>query len=195
MASETYRRSWPRPMRSLIAAALACHLLSACSSSTTQSGGAPADAGGPGSIMGSLDGGTLDHVGAAWLIGAPDDPKQTRVIYVFDRAIKCSELAKPGWDETVADGTRSLEMKLIGTQPGKYPVAKSGRPATGESDVNYTLTSTSSTPSEVLATSGSVTLAHISDGKSADGAFNLTFAQGKISGDFQATYCAAGHEP
>ena len=61
--------------------------------------------------------------------------------------------------------------------------------------MNYTLTSTTGTPSEVSASSGSVTLAHISDGKSADGSFDLSFDQGTVSGTFQAAYCAMGHEP
>ena len=113
----------------LIAIAACCFIASGCSSSTPDSGSAPDDAGThPGSAMGSLDGRAF-RVASAWLIGAPDDPKQTRVIYVFDRAVKCGEITKPGWDETVADGTKSLEMKLIGTKPANTTFrAMAGRP-------------------------------------------------------------------
>src|SRR6185436_10654582 len=120
------QRLLPHMTRATIAATLCCYVASACASAT--SGDAPNDAEtSAGSIMGSLDGRAFDRVAAAWLIGAPDDPKQTRVVYVFDREIVCDEITKPGWDETVANSTQSLEMKLIGTKPGTYGVAKNGR--------------------------------------------------------------------
>ena len=56
----------------------------------------------------------------------------------FDQLVSCAALSATGWDEVVTDQTQALELKLIGTDPGTYPV--SSRPATGEADVNYTLT-------------------------------------------------------
>lgn len=129
---------------------------------------------------------------ARW-IGAPDDPKQTRVLYVFDKEVSCAALSAAGWDEVVTDQTQALEMKLIGTAAGAYPV--SPRPATGEADVNYTVTSTSGTPSEVSATAGNVTVEQFFTDEAADGAFDLTIPGGSVSGTFHATYCATGREP
>ncbi len=129
---------------------------------------------------------------ARW-IGAPDDPKQTRVIYVFDKLVSCAAISDAGWDEVVTDGTQALEMKLIGTAAGTYPV--SSRPATGEANANYTLTSTSGTPGEVSASAGSVTVDAFVDRTSADGSFDLTVPGGSATGTFHATYCAAGREP
>lgn len=150
---------------------------------------------GSGAISGALDKRAFDTIGSAWLIGKPDDAAQTRVVHLFDRPVKCSEISAAGWDETVADATQVLEIKLIGAAPGKYAIASNGRPGQGQADVNYTLTSQTGTPSEVGARLGSVELATLTDGKSASGTFELTFPGGNVSGDFQAEYCAAGREP
>lgn len=164
-------------------------LLAACAS-------APADVGpGTGSVTGAIDGRSFDTVAASWLIGAPDDPARTTVIYVFDQPVACGEITQAAWDETVTDSTQALEMKLIGTAPGAYPIAADGRPSGGESDVNYTVTSTSGTPSEVSATAGSVTVDALTDGTSAGGQFDLTFPGGTVTGAFSAAFCADGREP
>ena len=151
--------------------------------------------GGTGAIHGSVASRAFDHVAASWFIGAPDDPQHTRVIYVFDALVACAEIAKPGWDQTVADGSQVVEMKLIGTQAGDYPVAADGHPATGEASVNYTLTSRTATPQETSAKSGHVTLDHIKDKATAGGSFDLVLPGGNVTGTFHAAYCAAGHEP
>jgi len=169
--------------------------MSAASTMAACGGSDGGDVGGSGSVAGTLDGRSFDSVAAAYLIGSPDDPKRTSVVYVFDAPIACSELSSPGWDESVANATQSLEMKLIGKSPATYPIPADGTPATGESDVNYTVTSTSGTPSEVSALSGSVTLDGVEDGTSASGSFALTFPGGDVSGSFDAVWCADGHEP
>lgn len=150
---------------------------------------------GAGSISGSIDGRAFNGVGASYVIGKPDDPAQTTVIYLFDSPVTCGELNHTAWDESVADSTQSLEIKLIGQSVGDYPVAADGRPSAGESDVNYTVTSTSGTPSEVSATAGTVTVSQLSPSTSADGSFNLTFAGGSLAGDFAAVECADAVEP
>jgi len=170
-----------------------------CTTSDDSGPGAAAqttDAGhGTGSASGTFEGRAFEQVADSYWIGRPDDAAHTLVLYVFDRAVACAEIAEPGWDETVADQTQSIELKLIGTKPGGYPIPVNGRPATGEADVNYTLTSTRGTPSEVSASAGSVTLEDVAPEESADGRFDLTFAGGHLAGDFHAVYCAAGHEP
>lgn len=151
--------------------------------------------GGAGTIAGSIAGRPYDSVAAAYLIGMPDDPEQTAVLYIFDAPVACDELTSSAWDERVADETQSLELKLIGHAPGEYPVAPDGRPSSGESANNYTLTSTSGTPAEVSAGSGSVRLDHFEAGNGASGSFDLVLPGGSLKGTFDATWCADGHEP
>jgi hypothetical protein len=178
-----------KPLVSLV---LTCLALASAGCASNQ-GVTPDGKDGSGTATGMIGGRTFDAVADARWIGAPDDPKQTRVIYVFDKQVSCSALSAAGWDEMVTDKTQALEMKLIGTTPGMYAV--SSRPATGEADVNYTLTSTSGTPSEVSATAGSVTVDQFLAGEAADGSFDLTIPGGAVSGAFHASYCATGREP
>lgn len=151
--------------------------------------------GGAGSIAGSIAGRPYNNVGAAYLIGMPDDPEQTLVLYIFDAPVACDELTSPAWDERIADKTGSIELKLIGQAPGEYPVAPDGRPSSGESANNYTLTATSGTPAEVSANSGKVHLDSFEAGNGASGSFDLKFPGGSLMGTFDATWCADGHEP
>jgi hypothetical protein len=148
---------------------------------------------GSGTASGMVGKQRFESVADARWIGAPDDPAKTRVIYVFDNTVSCSALSNAGWDQVVQDGTQAVEIKIIGTGEGTYPV--SSRPATGEADVNYTLTSTSSTPSEITASAGSVTITSFVVDTSADGSFDLTVPGGSVAGTFHATYCPSGHEP
>jgi hypothetical protein len=48
---------------------------------------------------------------------------------------------------------------------------------------------------ETASTAGTVTLATLQSGQSATGCFDLTFGANKLSGTFNATFCAGGHEP
>lgn len=164
-------------------------LISGCSSQVDL--GPPA---GSGTINGTIDARTFDVVAASYIIGAPDDPGRTTVLYVFDSPIACGEIIAAGWDETVPDQSQAIEIKLIGKSPGTYPVA-SGLPTSGEADVNYTVTSTSGTPSEVSATAGSVTLDAIDGIASATGRFDLVFPGGMLAGSFTAATCGPGREP
>lgn len=149
---------------------------------------------GSGTVSGSFDGRPFDTVGAAWRIGRPDDAAQTMVIYVFDAPIRCDEISAPAWDAVVADQTQSVEMKVVGTAPGTYPVALR-TPGPGESDVNYTLTSQTGTPAETAADSGTVII-DTADAGAASGSFNLVFPSGDtLAGTFAATPCSEGSEP
>lgn len=152
-------------------------------------------AAGTGTVSGSFEGRAFDTVGAAWRIGEPDDPAQTMVIYVFDNPISCADIVDPAWDERVMDQTQSVEMKVVGTEPGDYPLSEGRTPGPGESDVNYTLTSTSGTPGETAADSGMVVIDTLED-DGASGTFDLTFPSGDtLSGSFDASPCLPGHEP
>jgi len=170
-----------------------CGLVVVHAGCSSDKGVTPDGKNGNGTAAGTIGARSFESVADARWIGAPDDPAQTRVIYVFDKQVSCSVLSAAGWDEVVTDQTQALEMKLIGTEAGVYPV--SSRPATGEADVNYTVTSTSATPSEISATGGGVTVDQFLADEAADGAFDLIIPGGTVSGTFHATYCATGREP
>jgi hypothetical protein len=167
--------------------------LASCSSKAAT---APADnSTGSGTAAGTISGHSYDSVGDSRWVGAPDDAAHTRVIYVFDKPVSCDTISAAGWDQAVTDGTQSLEMKLLGTTAAAYPIPASGHPATGEATVNYTITSTKGTPTELAATAGTVTVDELVNGKWANGSFDLTIPGGAVSGTFHATYCATGREP
>jgi hypothetical protein len=179
-------------LSALVALAAGVLSLAGCGSSGPAGATEPA---GAGTISGSVDGRSFADVAAAYIIGRPDDAARTTVIYVFDTAISCSEIEQAGWDETVPDQSQAIEMKLIGKSPGDYPVAGAGVPTSGEADVNYTVTSTSQTPSEVSATLGTVGLSKVDGTKSASGTFDLTIPGGSLAGSFSAAACPGGREP
>ena len=121
--------------------------------------------------------------------GSPDDPATT-VVYMFDHIVQCSEIIATGWDKRVQDHTQALEIKLRGHSVKSYLVSS------GDALINYTLTSTTGTPVESLATNGSAALeAAVADGTKAQGNFDITFATGHLSGRFDATFCPGGKEP
>jgi hypothetical protein len=119
----------------------------------------------------------------------------TTVIYLFDAKVACSQIDAPGWDSRIAEGTGALEIKLLGTQVGEYPVATTPNGASGESSVNFTVSSKSATPKEESSTAGSVKLDSLVPSTSAEGSFDLTFPDGALRGTFTAAWCAGGHEP
>lgn len=171
-------------------------LLLACAGSGADTA-APTDtaAAGSGTISGSFDGRAFDTVGASWRIGEPDDPDQTMVVYVFDNPVSCADIADPGWDTRITDQTQAVEIKVVGTTAGDYPLATGRTPGPGESDVNYTLSSTTSTPAETSAESGDVGI-DSADAGAATGSFDLTFPSGDtLAGTFNASACAQGSEP
>jgi hypothetical protein len=182
----------------------------ACACSGTASApdapdGTPADAGGSadgasdatsgsGTVTGSADGTPFTTAAMALWIGAPDAP-DTTVVFVFSKPVACSDLAAPGWDKRITDATQFLEMKMFGAAPATFTVTGSLTPAPGEASVNYTLSSTTSTPVETSATSGTVTLTQLIASKNATGSFALAFSSNKLSGTYDAVYCPGGHEP
>ena len=162
---------------------------------SADAGAATEDAGrGGATIDGSVGGTPFGGASTALWIGAADDPATT-VVYVFSRPVACGELATPGWDARITNGTQVLEMKMFGVAPGTFQVVTTQTPAPGEAAVNYTLSSTTGTPSEQVGSGGTVTLASLTAGTRAKGAFTLGFATSRLDGTFDAPFCAGGHEP
>ena len=162
---------------------------------SADAGTAIGDAGSGGAtIDGSVGGTPFGGASTALWIGAADDPATT-VVYVFSRPVVCGELATPGWDARITNGTQVLEMKMFGVAPGTFQVVTTQTPAPGEAAVNYTLSSTTGTPSERVASGGTVMLASLTAGARAKGAFAVGFATSRLDGTFDAPFCAGGHEP
>jgi hypothetical protein len=122
-------------------------------------------------------------------------PVNTTVIYLFDAKVSCSDLSAPGWDSRIADGTGALELKLLGTAPGAYPVSSTPNGSSDESLVNFTMSSRIGTPKEVSSSGGSVMLDSLKAHSSAGGSFDLTFPDGALKGTFASAWCADGQEP
>lgn len=149
---------------------------------------------GTGTVTGSVAGAPFGPVATALWAGAADDPATT-VVYVFSKPVACAELATPGWDTRITNGTSVLEMKSFGTTPGSYTVVTTLTPAPGEASVNYTLSSTTGTPKEDGSSMGTVTLTTLTPNVSAKGSFTLAFGTSSLSGSFDAVFCPGGHEP
>ncbi len=161
----------------------------------SDSGSSVSDAGGgSGSVDGSVGGTPFGGAAASLWLGSPDDPATT-VVYLFSKPVACSELATPGWDTRIANGTQMLEMKMFGTSPATYKVVTTQTPAPGEAAVNYTLSATSGTPAEQVGSGGTITLTKTTAGVRATGSFALNFATSNLAGTFDAAFCAGGHEP
>jgi hypothetical protein len=149
---------------------------------------------GSGTADGAIQGDAYTKVASARFIGLPDS-RATTVVYVFSQPVACQELCGTGWDERIADQTQSLELKMFGTSPGTFAAVRSVTPAPGEASVNYTLSSTTGTPTEVGASGGQVVLDAVNVGESARGSFDLQFGSDSLKGTFDAAYCPGGHEP
>jgi hypothetical protein len=200
-------------MRILVAGLSACAFAFGCGSSTSGAeqpdppagaGGVASEAGasdapmpsgsGAGTVSGSVDGAPYGAVSTAFWAGAPDDATTT-VIYVFSAPVPCTELASPGWDSRIANATKVLEMKAIGTTAATYSVVTTPTPAPGEASVNFTLSSTSGTPKEQSSSAGTLTLKKLTPNASAQGEFSFTFGKSTVTGSFDAVFCPGGHEP
>ena len=138
-------------------------------------------------------------------IGAPDDPQNTRVIYLFDKLVSCSWLSQQNWnvprlDWPFPDAIHVIELKLFGTAAGEYPVGVTFTPAVGEARVSYMSIANLGSQGWPAMMPGSVTLDRFVDGASADGTFSARLdmsgsaSDAPFSGGFHATYCATGRQ-
>lgn len=152
------------------------------------------DGGGTGTVSGSADGAPFGSVATSYVIGAPDSASTT-VVFVFSKPVACADLGSPGWDRRITDATQFLEIKFFGTAPGTFRAVTTVTPAPGEASVNYTLSSTSSTPREIGSSGGAATLGALVPNASATGSFSLEFDTNRLNGTFSAVFCPGGHEP
>lgn len=152
------------------------------------------DGGGGTTITGSVGGMSFNNAATALWIGSPDSATTT-VVYVFSSPVHCNDLASAGWDTRIPNKTQVLEMKMFGTRPQTYKAVTTATPGPGEAAVNYTLSSTSGTPTETAGSAGTVTLAALNGMTDAVGSFALQFGSEMLSGTYDAAYCPGGHEP
>jgi prepilin-type processing-associated H-X9-DG protein len=145
---------------------------------------------------GKIDGNVLKsgfkRILAAYTLGHVDTPGIT-VIFAFDKAVTCCEMQEEGWDERVSNGTLMLEIGLAGTGKGRYPVSTAAEPAEGEASVAVKYKTVDGL-AESAASEGSVTIDSIRDGE-AVGSFDVTFADGHVSGTLSTAACVEGGEP
>ncbi len=140
------------------------------------------------SITGMVNGMPFTTPKTAFRIGSPDDAATT-VVYMFDQVIQCNEITARAWDTRITNGTQILEIKTLGHNANVYAVPS-------KAQVNYTLSSTSGTPVESIASGVSATLeATAVTGGGAQGKFSFTFTNGQLDGSFDGTSCATGLEP
>lgn len=150
---------------------------------------------GEGTIAGAIDGRAFRAVRSAWMLGRPDDPSSTLVIYLFDRSVSCGDLSGAGWDATMASDVQALKLKLKGRTIGDYPTAADGALSTSKSLSRYTITARKGALSEASAEAGEVKLTALTAGSSASGSFDLGFSTGRVTGTFVAGFCAEAREP
>ncbi len=150
--------------------------------------------GGSGTISGTADANPFTKVATAYLAGAPDSAGTT-VVFLFSNPMKCADIGAAGWDARIANGTQILELKIFGQTPGTFTAVTTVTPAPGEVSVNYTLSSTSTTPKEMGSSGGSLVLESLMAGTSASGTFDIKFGANSLLGKFDAIFCAGGREP
>lgn len=154
---------------------------------------------GANTITGMVSGTGFTTVGASYWIGSPDSPATDTVVYLFDKAVQCSQIVAAGWDVSVLTaGTQILELKMVGKAPKAYPVTMQAQhvPAAGESVAAYSVAGAGAMDN--FSTATSITLTTIgtpANGQFASGSFQLTVTGGTLSGTYAAPYCAAGREP
>lgn len=161
--------------------------IDACASKTCDEGVA-----GSSQIDGKTLGNSFKKIVAAYTLGHVDAPGIT-VIFAFDHAVTCCEMQDLGWDERVENGTLMLEIGLAGTQPGTYPVSTAAEPPAGETSVIAKYKSSAGLR-ESVASAGTVTIDSISGGRVV-GNFDVTLADGQLSGSLKTASCDKGREP
>lgn len=149
-------------------------------------------AGGSGQVDGDVLGSGFERIVAAYDVGQVDTEGIT-VIFAFSQSVTCCEMQDEGWDERVQNGTRLVEIGLAGTTPGTYPVSTAAEPPEGEASVAVKDKSVDGLQ-ESSATAGTVTIESIKGGKVV-GSFDVTFADGQLSGSLSTAPCADGVEP
>jgi len=144
-------------------------------------------------IAGSAGGAPFSQVAAAFVIESPDSDATT-VIYLLSKPVRCLDLSFSGWDRTIAAGTLILELKVLGKAPGSFLAVSGPTLSLREGSAELTRTAEPQ-PVEVRSTGGWITLDALVPRGPATGTFSLEFGRERLSGRFNAGFCAGGHEP
>jgi hypothetical protein len=127
---------------------------------------------------------------------AGDGAADRTIVYLFSRAMTCMDLSFTGWDERIAEGTVVLALELRKPRRGDLVVVPADAQAAGEASARLTRSSRAKGGGkEADAERGTVTLRALPVDGSVAGRFAIWFGQDRLSGDFSATFCPAGHEP
>ncbi len=156
----------------------------------------PVDSGteGENAIAGSAGGVPFSQVEAAFVIENPESDLAT-VIYLLSKPVRCIDLSFAGWDRTITSGTLVLELKILGTSPGRYVAVAAPTLFPGESAAQWMRTSSDPPPVEVRSQGGWIDVDSLSSHGDAKGAFMLAFGANRLTGKFNAAFCPNGHEP
>jgi hypothetical protein len=144
-------------------------------------------------IAGSVGGVPFPQVAAAFVIESPDSDATT-VIYLLSKPARCLDLSFSGWDRTIARGTSILELKVLGKAAGSFLVVTAPTLSLREGSADWTRTGEPQ-PVEVRSTGGWITLDSLSTRGPATGTFSLELGRDRLTGTFNAAFCAGGHEP
>jgi hypothetical protein len=194
----------PPLMKVLFAATLVA--ASACGSSTSPPAEGNTDAGGdasssaPGSatIGGSAGMSAFATAASVWAIDGTDDPANL-VVYVFSKAVACSEIQSPGWDGPTALGRdpslQFLEIKYKSQTIQPFTVVAGPNFGAGEALSNHTLVGRTPSP-ELDAHGGSAATTSLVASSHASGTFDIQFGTAEsLAGSYDAPFCAGGSEP
>ncbi len=147
-----------------------------------------------GTIAGAAGGVPFTHVAAAFVIESPDSDATT-VVYLFSNPVRCLDLSFSGWDRAVSNGTLVLELKLLGKAPGTFISVTDPTLSVREAAAEWMRTSADPPPVEVRSKGGFIKLETLSARGPATGGFSLDFGVSRLTGTFNAAFCAGGHEP
>jgi hypothetical protein len=144
-------------------------------------------------IAGSAGGAPFPQVAASFVIESPDSDATT-VIYLLSKPARCLDLSFSGWDRTIPKNTLILELKILGKAPGSFLVVTTPDLSLREGSAEWSRTAEAQ-PVEVRSTGGWITLDALSPRRPAKGSFMLEFGRDRLTGKFNAAFCAGGHEP
>ncbi len=149
---------------------------------------------GKSSIAGTVGGTGFAEVGTAFMIESPDSDAST-VIYLLSKAVSCIDLSFSGWIDALESGTTVLELEVFCKVPGSFLVVTTPTPSWHQATASLSRTSANGASSEARSTGGWINLDSLSYRGVATGSFDLTFAKGRLTGEFEAAFCQNGHEP
>jgi hypothetical protein len=147
-----------------------------------------------GTVTGSVNGKPFRGVEAAWRIESPD-VEGVNVVYLFSSPVRCIDLSFTGWDRGFDNGTTVLALEMFGTTSGDYLVGPGPAPSSHGAIVQWIGPSSHAAPSSITATGGWVVLDASVPRSSTSGSFDVSFGANRLTGTFNASFCAGGHEP